>query len=75
MTESFEAPDQPFCGSKDVALVEVIRAEVLIFGSALEHVVAGGENGTGNGNERTLGAPEGRKASELRLQVGPFGLP
>src|SRR5260370_23443983 len=51
------------------ALVEVVCAEVLIEGAVFEHVVGGGEDGSGDGDDGLLGATPGAQAQELSLEV------
>ena len=48
---------------------EVIRAQVLIRGSVLQHVIDGGEHGSGNGYDCLLGAAPRSDAVELGLKV------
>jgi len=70
--ECFEAFNQAMGGPNGVAFVEVVRAEILVGGAPLQHIVAGGKDGTGHSDQRPLGTAQRRQAAELRLQVRPF---
>jgi hypothetical protein len=70
--ECFEAFDQAMGRSNGVAFIEVVRAELLVCGSALQHVVTGGKDRTGDGDQCALGTAQCSQAPELRLQVSPF---
>ena len=56
IAEVLKSGDQTFglCGFGTA--IEVITAEVLIAGSILEHVVDGGEDGSGDGGDGLFGA-------------------
>src|SRR5215469_9648410 len=56
-----------------VTFVEVIGTEVLVRGAPLQYVVTGSEDGTGDGDQRSLGASQCSQPPELGLQVSPFG--
>lgn len=64
--------DQVTGGSKAVAFVEVVGAEVLVPGRSLQHVVAGAKDRISHGPQRPLGIAQSSQALELRLQVSPF---
>ena len=42
-----------------VALIEVVRAKVVVGGTVAKHVVGGGEHGGGHGKNRLFGATPG----------------
>ena len=65
MPEGFEAFDQAIRAPKGVTFVKVVRAELLVRGGSLQHVVASGQDGT---DQRPLGTAQCSQASELRLQ-------
>jgi len=44
--------------SNGVAFVEVLRAELLVGGGALQHIVTGGKDRTSDGNQGTLGTSQ-----------------
>jgi hypothetical protein len=46
-----------------VAVVEVVCAEVLVEGAVFEHVVGGGEHGSGNGADGFLGSAPGAECA------------
>ena len=54
MPECFEAFDQATGRSNGVAFVVVVGTQVLVGGGPLQHVVASGKDGIGDGDERTL---------------------
>ena len=56
-----------------VSGAEVLRPEITIGGAVLEHVIGGGEDGGGDGDDRLLGAAPRPEADELGMQVGGFG--
>ena len=58
MPECFEAFNQAMGSSNGVAFVEIVRAELLVSGGALQHVVTGGKDRTSDGNQGTLGASQ-----------------
>ena len=72
MPERFEAFNQATGRSNGVAFVEVVRAELLVYGGPLQHVVASSKDRIGDGDERALRTAQCRQASELRLQVSAF---
>ena len=49
--------------------IEVVRAQVLIAGAVLEHVVDGGEDRSSDGADGLFGASPGTDAVELGLDV------
>ena len=51
------------------ATIEVVRAQVLIAGAVLEHVIDGGEDGSGDGADGLFGTAPGTGALELGLDV------
>src|SRR6516225_9861152 len=51
------------------ASIEVMRAEVVIEGSCLQHLVDGSEDRGSDGANRLFGAAAGAQAMKLRLQV------
>ena len=55
------------------AAVEVVGAKIQIHGSVFEHVIDGREDGSGNGDNRLLGAAPRSDAVELSLKVGALG--
>ena len=57
MPECFEAFDQAM---GRVAFVEVVRAEILVGGGPVEHVVAGGKDRIGDRDQRAFGAAQCR---------------
>jgi len=74
MAERFQSLHQALRGTEDVALVKVVCTEILVKGSALQHVIADGQNGVGDRNNRPLGSACGRKPTELGGQ-GSFSWP
>src|SRR5271167_208664 len=54
------------------ALVEVVCAQILVEGAVVKHVVGGGEDGSGDGDDGLLGATSGAQAEELRLEAASF---
>jgi hypothetical protein len=71
--ECFDAFDQAMGRANGVALVEVVRAEILVGGGGpVEHVVAGGKDRIGDRDQRELGTAQRRQAPELRLQISPL---
>jgi hypothetical protein len=54
------------------ALVEVVCAEVLIEGAVFEHVVGGGEDGSGDGDNGLLWITPGAEAQVSSLEVTSF---
>jgi hypothetical protein len=55
------------------AVVEVVCAEILVEGSIFEHVVSGGEDGSGDGADGLLGPTPGADAEVLGLEVALLG--
>jgi hypothetical protein len=55
--DCFEAFDQAM---GRVAFVEVVRAEILVGGGPVEHVVAGGKDRIGDRDQRAFGAAQCR---------------
>jgi hypothetical protein len=51
------------------ATIEVVRAQVLIAGAVLEHVIDGCEDGSGDGADGLFGTAPGTDAVELGLHV------
>src|SRR5215472_3555915 len=74
MTQSFKSLHQAFRGAEDVALIEVVCTEILVAGSALEHVIADSQNGVGDSNNGSLVSARGGKPTELGCQVAFLGL-
>jgi len=55
-----------------IAALAIVPVQVLVFGSALDHVVAALENGSAHRDERPLFAPPARQTVVERTQVGVF---
>jgi hypothetical protein len=53
--EYFEAFDQAMGRANGVAFVELVRAEILVGGGPVEHVVAGGKDRIGDRDQRAFG--------------------
>ena len=73
MAQSFQSLDQPPRGTEDVAPVEVVSPEFLIYRSSRLHVAADREHRIGNGDDGPLGTPQCSQTAELSLQVGVLG--
>ena len=59
-SEGSEAGEETFGLSLLVSGAEVLRPEIMIGGAVLEHVVDGGEDGGGDGDDRLLGPRRAR---------------
>src|SRR4030095_13668977 len=68
-TEVLETLEQASDGLGSILRVEVVDAEIAVFGAIAQHVVRGGEHRGGDGKDGLLGASACLDAQELRAQV------
>src|SRR6266496_4755484 len=73
-----ELPDETTNGLSLVAVIEMERAEVAVLRAVAKHVIAGGEHGCGDGQDRLLGSAARLDAEKLGFEVAvllPHGGP
>jgi hypothetical protein len=69
----FEYFDQPLDGAKLVALIEVVRTQVCVYGSALQQVIASSENGVRHGDDGSHHSACCCKTTKLCSEISILG--
>ena len=72
ISELLDAPGKLGDSCCSITLDQMIRAEILIKRSVLQHVINVRQDRSRHGDGRLLRTPPRLETEELRLQVGPF---